>query len=276
MLRRGRLLPPPLACLGELAHCYALLGDVAAAEAALAEADAATVPSFVMDHSFIELSRAWTAHARGEFSRARRRRDRVRRALRVVRPDRVRGLRLARRRPPRRSVDRRPSRSSARSRPGRRRPGPDASPPTRPRSRPATPARSRSRGRRRSSSWGGALRGRGVLPPRRACTGATAGPAARSRRPAGRSVSSSDARERARRRSPTSTPRCRSPAGSTRSRRWRPRGLTNRQIAERLVVSVRTVDNHLHNAFGKLGVTHRAMGSRRPIVLHVGGSRPQP
>ncbi len=59
------------ACLGELAHCYALLGDVPAAEAALADADAAAVPSFVMDHSFIELSRAWTAHARGEFSRAR-------------------------------------------------------------------------------------------------------------------------------------------------------------------------------------------------------------
>ncbi len=35
------------------------------------------------------------------------------------------------------------------------------------------------------------------------------------------------------------------------------RGLTNKQIAERLVVSARTVDNHLHNAFGKLGVTHR-------------------
>ncbi len=60
------------ACLGELAHSHALLGDVAAAEAALAEADAASVPSFVMDHSFIELARAWTAHARGEFSQARR------------------------------------------------------------------------------------------------------------------------------------------------------------------------------------------------------------
>jgi DNA-binding CsgD family transcriptional regulator len=59
------------ACLGELAHSHALLGDIAAAEMALAEADAAAVPAFVMDHSFIELARAWTAHARGEFSRAR-------------------------------------------------------------------------------------------------------------------------------------------------------------------------------------------------------------
>ncbi len=35
------------------------------------------------------------------------------------------------------------------------------------------------------------------------------------------------------------------------------RGLTNRQIAAHLVVSVRTVDNHLHSAYAKLGVAHR-------------------
>jgi DNA-binding NarL/FixJ family response regulator len=36
------------------------------------------------------------------------------------------------------------------------------------------------------------------------------------------------------------------------------RGLSNRQIAEHLVVSVRTVDNHLHRVYGKLGITRRA------------------
>jgi DNA-binding CsgD family transcriptional regulator len=34
-------------------------------------------------------------------------------------------------------------------------------------------------------------------------------------------------------------------------------GLTSRQIAEQLSLSTRTIDNHLQNAFGKLGVTGR-------------------
>jgi DNA-binding NarL/FixJ family response regulator len=50
------------------------------------------------------------------------------------------------------------------------------------------------------------------------------------------------------------------------------RGWTTAQIAEALVVSIRTVDNHLHRAYGKLGITSRhelgrlmpAAATRRP------------
>jgi DNA-binding NarL/FixJ family response regulator len=42
------------------------------------------------------------------------------------------------------------------------------------------------------------------------------------------------------------------------------RGLSSKTIAERLVVSVRTVDNTLHQVYGKLGVSNRA--DLRPLL----------
>jgi DNA-binding CsgD family transcriptional regulator len=43
--------------------------------------------------------------------------------------------------------------------------------------------------------------------------------------------------------------------------------LTNRQIAERLFLSVRTVHAHLRSIFRKLGVRSRAAASRRAAEL---------
>jgi DNA-binding NarL/FixJ family response regulator len=44
-------------------------------------------------------------------------------------------------------------------------------------------------------------------------------------------------------------------------------GLSNRQIAERLVVSIRTVENHVYRACAKLGITDRA---ELAALLHAG------
>ncbi|MGH3441977.1 MAG: helix-turn-helix domain-containing protein, partial [Nitriliruptorales bacterium] len=48
-------------------------------------------------------------------------------------------------------------------------------------------------------------------------------------------------------------------------------GLTSRDIADRLVVSVRTVDNLLHRAYVKLGVS-----SRKDAAAALGLTRPDP
>ena len=50
-------------------------------------------------------------------------------------------------------------------------------------------------------------------------------------------------------------------------------GLTNRRIAERLVVSERTVENHLYRIFIKLGVTRR---DELPVALAATASGPAP
>ena len=64
----------------------------------------------------------------------------------------------------------------------------------------------------------------------------------------------------------------RAPAGADRARAGRggarrPR-LTNRQIAEALVVSERTAEWHVRNVYGKLGVDSRAQATRGPSTRH--------
>ncbi len=44
-------------------------------------------------------------------------------------------------------------------------------------------------------------------------------------------------------------------------------GLSNRQIADRLVVSVRTVEGHVYRVFAKLGI------ERRDELAHLAGFR---
>lgn len=46
-------------------------------------------------------------------------------------------------------------------------------------------------------------------------------------------------------------------------------GLTNQEIAERLVVSIATVKRHISNLYGKMGVTHRTQAIARASELHL-------
>jgi LuxR family transcriptional regulator, maltose regulon positive regulatory protein len=45
------------------------------------------------------------------------------------------------------------------------------------------------------------------------------------------------------------------------------KGLTNQQIAERLVISIRTVKKHIENIHGKLGVQSRTQAAARAREL---------
>ncbi len=255
------------ACLGELGQCHAVLGDVSAAEAAVAEADATRVSSFVIDYSFVELARAWTAHTRGEFSRARRIAggcaercgsygqvafeafawhdlarlgdpdaavgrlqslvDRVDGAL--VSAFAAHAVALAAGDPA--GLDRV---ADAFERMGAELYAAEAA--------AAAALRYRREGRT-GSALTAAVRARRLA---ERCEGA--------RTPA---LETLDA-------TLPLTAREHEIAGLA------ARGPSNREIADRLVISVRTVDNHLHNAFAKLGVTHRGdlTGLLLPEVAH--------
>ena len=68
---------------------------------------------------------------------------------------------------------------------------------------------------------------------------------------------------------PCSTPQERQIAGLAAT------GLTNKQIAERLFLSHRTVGAHLHRAFPKLGITSRA-AIRGALDAETSDERPRP
>ncbi len=259
------------ACLGELAHCHALLGDVPAAEQALAEADSVSVPTFVMDYSFIELARAWTAHARGEFTEARRLASECAQrcgsygqtALAAFAWHDVARLGGA-------ALAAQPLTFIASGVDG------DlvATFAAHAAALLADDAGELDRVAVAFEQMGAAL-----------YAAEASAASARLYRAIGRNGSAHAAAANAQRLADecqgARTPELVELDGSLPLTRREheiatlaARGLTNRQIAELLVLSVRTVDNHLHSAFMKLGVTHR--DELAAIVLPASGSRPQP
>ena len=49
-------------------------------------------------------------------------------------------------------------------------------------------------------------------------------------------------------------------------------GLTNTQVAEQLVISLRTVNTHLKSIYGKNPVTSRSAASRSRCTSRIGGT----
>jgi len=257
--------------LGTMAFASALLGDVEAAEAALGEAEERRIDAFRMDEGFIGLGRVWTTAARGEVSKAQ-----------------VQGLDLAERM---REMGMRVFEAIALHDVARL-------------GQPAIVERrsielaDRMDGRlfpcfaahasALASGDAGAL---GAVADRFEEMGITLfaaeawAEAARAHRDAGRSGSSLAAAARARglvgRCEDATTPalaQLEVPLPLTSRERevasLAATGLTNHQIADRLVVSIRTVDNHLHHVYTKLGVAGRAELVRilRPRVPASSGS----
>ena len=54
------------------------------------------------------------------------------------------------------------------------------------------------------------------------------------------------------------------------------RGMSNQQIVDRLVISPKTVRNHISNIFSKLQVRDRAEAVVRAREAGLGGERPRP
>lgn len=279
LLRETDFLRHLSATLADLAHCEALLGNVPAAEEALAEARVARVPSFRMDEGFIGRAETWTAVARGELSAG------IELALGTAGRVGSMGQRF-------------PEALSLH----------DAV-------RLGEPERVRGRLNELADLCDGDLipafaRHADALVARDAAglseisesfekmgaplyASEAAAQATRMHRDAGRTgsafASAARARALAERCEGARTPALAEIDGSlplTRRERevatLAAGGLSNREIAERLVVSVRTVDNHLHSAYTKLGVGGRDELSvildplHDPLSSHNGGSHSRP
>ena len=240
--------------LGDLAHCEALLGNDSKAERVLLEARALRVPSFMLDEGFIGRAETWLAAARGEVSRgiasAIRAADTIG-AMGQSFPESLSLHDVVRLGEPARVVDR--LTELAEFCDGE-----------------LIPAFARHAAALTADDADGLVAVASAFEQMGAILyGAeAAAQAARIYRDEGRTGSafaaSAQARSLADRCEGARTPALSDIGGSlplTRREReiasLAARGMTNREIAERLVVSVRTVDNHLHSAYTKLGVAGR-------------------
>jgi DNA-binding CsgD family transcriptional regulator len=250
------------ATLGDVAQAEALLGHVAAAEDALVKAEAARVRSFLMDESFVGLGRAWTAVARGEVSLGARialaTAERVRHAeQRFFEAECLHGAaRLG---------------MAARVAPRLQELGADFDGTL----VPAFARHAQALGAKDAAELSRASRDFEEIGTLLLAAEAEA-EASRIHRREGRSGAAFASAARA----TALAERCegaRTPAlahleldlpltgREEEIASLAARGLSNREIAERLVLSVRTVDNHLHSAYAKLGV--RGRRELAPILL---------
>jgi DNA-binding CsgD family transcriptional regulator len=262
LLRDVDLLRQRSSCLGELAQAEALLGDVQAAEAALAEAEAARVPCFRMDEWAVGLGRTWLAAAWGDTSAA------VEHALRTAETTGGLGQRLFQAMALHDAM-RLGAPGVAKELAGLAG-GLDGAL-VAAYGRHAVAVQSGEPSALAQASAGFVDLGAFVI------AAEVAGAAARAHEQAGDPVAAREWTARAAaladRCAGTTTPalaELNAPAPLTRREReiatLAAHGLSSREIAERLVVSVRTVENHLHNAYGKLGVNDR---DQLPPVLGI-------
>jgi DNA-binding NarL/FixJ family response regulator len=242
------------ATLGDIARGEALLGNVQAAEDALIRAESARAQSFLMDESFVGLGHAWTAVARGELTRGAE--------LALTTADRVR------------EAGQRYFEAACLHDAARLGMSATVAPRLRELSVPfdgvLVPAYADHAAALAEADVDGLTRVSREFEEMNATLLAAeaAAEAARIHRREGRKgsalASSAKARSLAQQCEGARTPglaHLELDLPLTRREEeiatMAARGLSNREIAERLVVSVRTVDNHLHSAYAKLGVGGR-------------------